>query len=66
MRRERLRRDVHERRPRSDRRNRQKRVNARPQQRHAQEDSGIAKLDLLEQSAALLYQAFTGHPDPNI
>jgi hypothetical protein len=27
------------------------RVNARPQQRHAQEDTGIATLDLLEQGA---------------
>ncbi len=47
MRRERLRRDVHERRPRSDRRNRQKRVNARPPQRHAQEDSGTIGLETL-------------------
>jgi hypothetical protein len=34
-RRERLRRDVHERRPRGDRRNRRTRIHARPQQRHA-------------------------------
>jgi hypothetical protein len=40
-RRERLRRDVHERRPRGDRRNRQKLIHARPQQRHAQRIAGF-------------------------
>src|SRR5438128_2659106 len=39
-RRERLRRDVHERRPGSNRRNRQKLIHARPQQRHAQRLAG--------------------------
>ena len=42
-RRERLRRDVHERRPRGNRRNRQKLIHARPQQRHAQRIPGTRR-----------------------
>jgi hypothetical protein len=50
-RRERLRRDAHERRPWGDRRNRQTLIHARPQQRHAQRVSGSgAKARALERS----------------
>src|SRR5919198_4646216 len=57
-RRERLRPDVHERRPRGNRRNRQKLIHARPQQRHAQRIAGSAILNLMVQYSGTVDRAF--------